>query len=138
MYLLFIARFWVNSCYKMAILYKIWPFFISRSAEGLLSYPRTTFLGGFWKLLLPKGFFFENVYSHIFGVKWSSWRVPFEIDDLREGVPVLSNSFSLIFFWFSLNLTLYWKPNLALACFLFAIMFIPSAQTRIILHDERI
>ena len=25
------------------------------------------------------------MYSHVYGVKWSPWSVPFEIDYLREG-----------------------------------------------------
>ena len=28
--------------------------------------------------------FFESMCSHVYGVKWSLWSVPFEIDYLRE------------------------------------------------------
>ena len=28
---------------------------------------------------------FESMYSHVYGVKWSSWIVPFETDYLRDG-----------------------------------------------------
>ena len=31
------------------------------------------------------------MYSHVYGVKWSPWSVPFEIDYLREGVCEFSN-----------------------------------------------
>ena len=29
--------------------------------------------------------FFESMYSHVYGVKWSPWSVNFEINYLREG-----------------------------------------------------
>ena len=29
--------------------------------------------------------YFESMYSHVYGVKWSPWSVLFEIDYLREG-----------------------------------------------------
>ena len=41
--------------------------------------------------------YFENMYSHVYGVEWSPWSVPFEIDYLREGVRVLKYPLSLIF-----------------------------------------
>ena len=40
-------------------------------------------------------FFFESMYSHVYGVKWSPWSVPFEINYLRDGDT--SSQISLIF-----------------------------------------
>ena len=48
--------------------------------------------------VIPYTFFrFESMYSHVYGVKWSPWSVPFEIDYLREGVRVLKYPLSIFF-----------------------------------------
>ena len=44
---------------------------------------------------LSLNFFFESMYSHVYGVKWSPWSVTFEINYLREEVRVLKYPLSL-------------------------------------------
>ena len=36
--------------------------------------------------------FFESMYSHVYGVKWSPWSVNFEINYFREGGCEISNT----------------------------------------------
>ena len=45
--------------------------------------------------LLP--YLFESMYSHVYGVKWSPWSVPFEINYLREGLRILNIPYPLFF-----------------------------------------
>ena len=52
-------------------------------------------------LVVPYPIFFESMCSHVYGVKWSPWNVPFEINYLREGGA--SSQISLISYFFELN-----------------------------------
>ena len=89
--LLFIARFWVYSCYETVISIEFARFLSLRVLRGGHKG------GGRYKVsVIPYPlFFFESMYSHVYGVKWSPWSVNFEINYLREGVRVLKYPLSL-------------------------------------------